>query len=125
MLQEKYKQALEAGKQGNITGGYVKEENGKLKIGGTAKYQYDKDMIWDKIKAAGGDAPGDVEADIEVSDHSIYGVHIVKSGDSLSKIAKMCYGDANKYMQIFEANKGILKDPNMIHPGQELTIPNL
>ena len=47
----------------------------------------------------------------------------VKSGDSLSKIAKSVYGDANTYMKIFEANKPMLSDPNKIYPGQKLRIP--
>jgi nucleoid-associated protein YgaU len=47
----------------------------------------------------------------------------VKSGDSLSKIAKAHYGDAMKYMLIFEANQPMLKDPNLIYPGQVLRIP--
>jgi nucleoid-associated protein YgaU len=47
----------------------------------------------------------------------------VKAGDSLSKIAKQFYGDANKYHQIFEANKPMLKDPDEIYPGQKLRIP--
>ena len=47
----------------------------------------------------------------------------VKSGDSLSKIAKREYGDANAWPTIFEANKDILKDPNKIFPGQKLKIP--
>lgn len=47
----------------------------------------------------------------------------VKSGDSLSKIAKAHYGDAMKYPVIFEANKPMLKDPNLIYPGQVLRIP--
>ena len=49
----------------------------------------------------------------------------VKSGDSLSKIAKAHYGDAMKYPMIFEANKPMLKDPNLIYPGQVLRIPPL
>jgi nucleoid-associated protein YgaU len=49
----------------------------------------------------------------------------VKSGDSLSKIAKEFYGDPMKYTVIFEANKPMLKDPNLIYPGQVLRIPNL
>jgi nucleoid-associated protein YgaU len=49
--------------------------------------------------------------------------HTVKSGDTLSKIAKEAYGDANAYMKIFEANKPMLKDPNKIYPGQMLRIP--
>ncbi len=49
----------------------------------------------------------------------------VQSGDSLSKIAKAHYGDAMKYMMIFEANQPLLKDPNLIYPGQVLRIPPL
>ncbi|HEX5775478.1 MAG TPA: peptidoglycan-binding protein LysM [Caulobacteraceae bacterium] len=47
----------------------------------------------------------------------------VKSGDTLSKIAKDVYGDANQYPQIFEANRPMLKDPDEIYPGQVLRIP--
>ncbi|TWC11635.1 MULTISPECIES: peptidoglycan-binding protein LysM [unclassified Pseudomonas] len=47
----------------------------------------------------------------------------VKSGDTLSKIAKHFYGDANQYMKIFEANKPMLKSPDLIYPGQSLRIP--
>lgn len=49
----------------------------------------------------------------------------VKSGDSLSKIAKAYYGDAMKYPTIFEANKPMLSDPDKIYPGQVLRIPKL
>ena len=47
----------------------------------------------------------------------------MQSGDTLSKISKQFYGDANRYMKIFEANKDQLKDPNVIKPGQVLKIP--
>ena len=50
-------------------------------------------------------------------------VYTVVSGDSLSKIAKREYGDANAWPKIFEANKDILKDPDKIQPGQKLKIP--
>ena len=49
--------------------------------------------------------------------------HTVVSGDNLSKISKQFYGDPNKYMKIFEANKPMLKDPDKIYPGQKLRIP--
>ena len=49
----------------------------------------------------------------------------VKSGDTLSKIAKAQYGDAKKYNVIFEANTPMLKDPDLIYPGQMLRIPKL
>lgn len=51
--------------------------------------------------------------------------HTVERGDTLSKIAKEHYGNANKYPEIFEANKPMLKDPDKIYPGQVLRIPNL
>lgn len=49
--------------------------------------------------------------------------YVVKSGDSLSKIAQQFYGDAKRWTEIYEANKDKIKDPNLIHPGQELRIP--
>ena len=51
--------------------------------------------------------------------------HTVVRGDTLSKIAKHYYGNAMKYPVIFEANKPMLKDPNLIYPGQVLRIPTL
>lgn len=50
-------------------------------------------------------------------------MYTVKSGDSLSKIAKNVYGSTNDYMKIFEANKPMLADPDKIYPGQVLRIP--
>ena len=49
--------------------------------------------------------------------------YTVVKGDTLSKIAKESYGNANKYMAIFEANRPMLKDPDKIYPGQTLRIP--
>lgn len=50
--------------------------------------------------------------------------YVVKSGDSLSKIAKQIYGDAGRYPEIFEANRPMLSDPDKIYPGQTLRIPS-
>jgi nucleoid-associated protein YgaU len=49
--------------------------------------------------------------------------HVVAAGENLSKIAVKYYGDASLYTQIFEANKDVLKDPNLIRVGQKLRIP--
>jgi len=49
--------------------------------------------------------------------------YTVKKGDSLSKIAKSYYGDAMKYPVIFEANREVIKDADLIYPGQVLRIP--
>jgi nucleoid-associated protein YgaU len=51
------------------------------------------------------------------------GTYVVVNGDSLSKIAKRQYGDANKWHRIYEANQDIIKDPDLIYPGQTLKIP--
>jgi nucleoid-associated protein YgaU len=49
--------------------------------------------------------------------------YTVVKGDSLSKIAKREYGDADKWQTIYEANKDLIEDPDLIYPGQELKIP--
>lgn len=49
--------------------------------------------------------------------------YVVVSGDSLSKIAKREYGDADKWPKIYEANRNLIKNPDLIYPGQELRIP--
>ncbi len=49
--------------------------------------------------------------------------HVVKNGDTLWKIAESFYGDGSLYKKIFEANKDILKNPDLINVGQKLRIP--
>ena len=49
--------------------------------------------------------------------------YTVVKGDSLSKIAKRFYGDANRWQKIFDANRDQIKDPDLIQPGQKLKIP--
>ena len=51
--------------------------------------------------------------------------YTIVRGDSLSKIAKRYYGDAMKYPIIFEANREVIKDPDLIYPGQQIRIPKL
>lgn len=122
-LQDKYREVLDLGQQFGAKEGYVEELDGTLKIGGIVETQYQKDTMWDKIKAIGGDSPSDLMADIKVEVTDYYAKHTVASGESLSKIAKHYYGDPMKYTDIFNANTDILKDPNIIHPDQVLTIP--
>jgi len=124
-VRAKYQSVLDLGEKLNIQNGDVNEENGVLKIKGTAATQYEKNLLWDQIKEVGGENPTDVQANITVADESVYARHTVKSGESLSKIAKHYYGDPMKYNAIFEANTNILKNPDVIHPDQELVIPNL
>ncbi|MGQ0643859.1 MAG: LysM peptidoglycan-binding domain-containing protein [Gemmatimonadaceae bacterium] len=49
--------------------------------------------------------------------------YTVVAGDTLSAIARHEYGDANEWRVIYEANKHLIKNPDIIYPGQELTIP--
>ena len=51
--------------------------------------------------------------------------YTVQSGDSLSKIAQQQYGDGKKWRAIFEANRDQISNPDLIHPGQVLTIPSV
>ena len=125
MYKAKYQAVLDLGEQLNIKDGKVEEAADKLKVWGTASTPYEKNLLWDKIKEIGGDSPSDIMADIKVEDDSVFARHTVKSGDTLGKIAKHNYGNAMKYTAIFEANTNILKNPDVIHPDQELVIPNL
>lgn len=100
----------------------VKEANGKLVVSGSTEYQMEKDLLWDAIKKVPG-WDQEVQADIKAERSDVWGVWEVKPGESLSKIAKSAYDNANEYMRIFEANTNILTDPNVIHPGQKLVIP--
>lgn len=124
-MKAKYQSVLDLGKQLDIQNGEVKEAEGVLHISGVAKNQYEKNLLWDEIKKIGGEHPSDIVADISVADTSIFAKHTVVSGDTLGKIAKHYYGNAKNYTEIFEANRTILKSPDIIHPGQKLVIPNL
>ncbi|MBK8944743.1 MAG: LysM peptidoglycan-binding domain-containing protein [Ignavibacteriae bacterium] len=122
-LTMKYGPVLEICNKFNMKEAKVEEAAGSLKISGTVHTQYEKNSIWDKIKEIGGQTPTDLKADIKVEAKDYYHIHKVASGDSLSKIAKVYFDEANKYMKIFEANKDQLTNPDLIKVGQELKIP--
>ncbi|NER14058.1 LysM peptidoglycan-binding domain-containing protein [Leptobacterium flavescens] len=121
----KYQPVLDLGQEFNIQDGDVSEEGGVLKIKGVANTPYEKNALWDKIKEIGGENPSDIKANITIADESVYHRHVVKSGETLGKIAKHYYGNAAKYNAIFQANTDKLKNPDLIYPDQELIIPNL
>jgi nucleoid-associated protein YgaU len=122
-VKAKYQSVLDLGEKIGTKNGYVKEENGVLKIGGTVHCQYEKNQLWNAIKAIGGEKPSDIQADIDVETNDYYAKYTVEKGDTLGKISKHFYEEAGKYMQIFNANRDILDNPDLIHPGQVLTIP--
>lgn len=103
-----------------VEGLEVKVSDSTATVGGTAMSQADREKV---ILAVGNvDGIGEVDDNMETAAPKAT-FYTVQSGDSLSKIAKEHYGDANKYMTIFEANKPMLSHPDKIYPGQVLRIP--
>lgn len=99
-------------------------EDAKVSVSGTTPNQETRE----KVILALGNVEGIATVEdhinvIEPADESKF--YEVKSGDTLSKIAKEVYGDAMKYPVIFEANKPMLASPDLIYPGQSLRIPAL
>ena len=113
----------------------VNMEGDKLLIRASAPSADLKNRVWDQIKLVDPSA-SDLIADIQAppaaaaaaagaggASSAAARTYTVQAGDSLSKISKQFYGDANKYMKIFEANKDKLTDPNKVNVGTELLIP--
>ena len=143
-LRDKYSQAVMTAKQLGMEGS-AEERDGKLNFHGTVKSEDEKNRIWNAIKSV-PDWQKEVMADIRVkagaqqqpqqggggSAQAIpqptpakasMKTYTVKSGDTLGEIAKRELGSANKYMDIFNANRDQLSDPDKIKPGQVLKIP--
>ena len=121
-LRDKYSHAIQVAK-GYRMEGSAQERDGKLYFTGLTKNQDEVNKIWDAIKTV-PDWRTDIIADIKVDPNAPkVTTYTVKSGDTLSKIAKEHLGDANAYMKIFDANKDQLNDPDKIKPGQVLKIP--
>jgi nucleoid-associated protein YgaU len=121
-LRDKYNHAIQTAKGFRMEGS-AEERDGKLYFKGMVKSEEEKNKIWDAIKTVPewrNDIIGEISVDPNAPKVSTY---TVKSGDTLSKIAKEHLGDANAYMKIFEANKDQLSDPDKIKPGQVLKIP--
>jgi nucleoid-associated protein YgaU len=131
-LRDKYNAGIQAAK-GHMEGA-ADEREGKLYFHGTVKTEEEKNRIWDAIKTV-PDWRNEVVADIKVVPGAApaaaaapappAATYTVQPGDTLSKIAKAKLGDANLYMEILEANRDLLSDPDKIKPGQVLKIPVL
>ncbi len=128
-LRDKYAYAIQVCK-GKLQGS-ADEKDGKLYFKGTVASEAEKNEIWNAIKTI-PDWQKEVVADIQVNAPVPAAVgtsgaaarsYTVKSGDTLSKIAKEQLGNAGAYMKIFDANKDVLSDPDKIKPGQVLRIP--
>jgi nucleoid-associated protein YgaU len=125
-LRDKYAWAISQAK-GKFDGS-AEERDGKLHFVGTVKTEADKNEIWTAIKTI-PEWRDEVVADIKVvggpaaAPASAAKTYTVKSGDTLSAIAKAQLGSAGDYMKIFDANRDQLSDPDKIKPGQVLKIP--
>ena len=123
-LRDTYAYAISVAK-GKFNGN-AEERDGKLHWNGSVATEEQKNEIWAAIKTIPS-WKDDTVANISVTGGPAPAAagrtYTVKSGDTLSKIAKEHLGDANAYMKIFEANKDQLSDPNKIQPGQVLKIP--
>jgi nucleoid-associated protein YgaU len=131
-LRTKYDHAIQTAKGFRMQGA-AEEREGKLYFNGVVTSEEEKNKIWDAIKTQ-PDWRNDVVADIKVQPGaaqggggaaaaSTAGTYTVQPGDTLSKIARDHLGSANKYMEIFNANRDQLSDPDKIKPGQVLKIP--
>jgi nucleoid-associated protein YgaU len=103
----------------------AQEDNGHLTISGSMPTKYAVNQVWDKVKEIDpGLSAGDLSITLSASREDIYGEYEVKSGDTLSGIAKNVTHGKLTYQQIFEANTDKLNDPDKIQVGQKLVIPN-
>lgn len=102
----------------------VKVSGDKATVSGKTPNQETREKVILVVGNTNGIGQVDDRLEVVASEpEAVY--YTVKSGDTLSKIAKEHYGNAMKYPVIFEANKPMLKDPDKIYPGQVLRIPAL
>ncbi len=117
-----YKLITDMGFTGDELG--VRVDGDKVTLTGTVDSQETKEKI--VLLVGNTQETGAVDDQLQVSAPAPEAQYYeVVKGDTLSHIAKHFYGNANKYMVIFEANKPMLKDPDEIYPGQKLRIPPL
>jgi LysM repeat protein len=121
-VQEKYQALLELANQNGTTYN-LSEADGVLHVDGNAPSEEAKQQIWDKYNEIDPDyRSGDLVLNITVGADAAAGGHTytVEAGDNLTKIGEK-YGLT--WQQIYDANRDIISNPDLIHPGQELKIP--
>jgi nucleoid-associated protein YgaU len=120
-LQDKYKQLIDTAQSGGVSNLTVQEQSNVLYISGTASQQV-KDQLWSVYNTLDPDMrSADVVLNIEADGSGTAQTYTVVAGDNLTKIARNYTGITWK--DIFEANRDQLSDPDKIHPGQVLNIP--
>lgn len=106
----------------HVDGLRIKIEGDMATVWGKAQDQSTREKVILVVGNVEGIAQVDDKLEVDKKEPEAV-FHTVETGDTLSKIAKEHYGSANKYQEIFEANKPMLKDPDKIYPGQVLRIP--
>lgn len=123
-LRDKYAKLIQYAQSSEVKDLSIREDNNVLYINGKSSGSV-KDRLWDMYSETDPDMrAGDLVLSIDV-DPSIEDkedVYEVQPGDNLSKIAAKYPGVT--WSKIYEANKDLIKDPDVIHPGQKLKIPN-
>lgn len=101
----------------------IRFDNGTAYIDGEAADSETKERVILAVGNCEGIAQVDESITVAQDNGSDSEMYVVESGDTLWAIATAAYGDGNRYPEIFEANKPMLKDPDEIFPGQVLRIP--
>lgn len=125
-LKAKYAPALATITEAGVRLTNLHVHDNKLVIKGAAPSDQAKNEVWTAIKAVDAkyaDVSVELAIDPSLPTPPRAQSYTVQAGDTLSKISKQFYGNANAYMKIFEANTDQLKDPNVIKVGQVLKIP--
>ncbi|MBZ4033692.1 LysM peptidoglycan-binding domain-containing protein [Flavobacterium sp. 17A] len=119
-LQDKYQEVANLASELGIENLQIREQDNVLYIDGTAKSAADKEKLWNAYEKIDPEyRSADVVMNIDVKE-SVSREYTVERGDSLSKIGK-AYGVS--WQDIFEANKDIISNPDLIQPGWKLKIP--
>lgn len=106
-----------------IRGLDIRYDDGVAYIDGTAKDAATKERVILAVGNTHNVEKVDESIEVEEDDGSDAEMYVVKKGDTLWAIATEAYGDGNRYPEIFEANRPMLTDPDLIFPGQVLRIP--
>lgn len=92
-------------------------------VKGVEDVRVDKISITPPAAAEATETPVATEEVAQVLEEANVEYYIIQSGDSLSKIAKQFYGNAMEYPRLFEENREVIEDPDLIYPGQKIRIP--